>query len=75
MDQVPEPQRGPAEMLEPTVDRFSWTVRGPRMIEVRQDVSPSPVERIRKFPELNKPGWRGRFHCIDQTDFFIHDQI
>ena len=53
-------------MLEPAIDRFGWPVRGSRVIEVREDVRPSPIQRVREFPKLNEPGRCGLFHGIDQ---------
>ena len=53
-------------MLEPTVNRFGRPVRSPRVIKIREDVRPSPIQCVREFPKLNEPGRCGLFHGIDQ---------
>ena len=64
--EVPEPERGPAEVLEPAIDRLGRPVRGSRVIEVGEDVSPAPVKRVAELAQLDEPGWRRRFHGVDQ---------
>ena len=52
--QVTEPESGPAEVLEPSVDRFGRAVAGAGMIEERQDVAAALVERPAKSCQLGQ---------------------
>lgn len=57
MHQIPKPERGTTEVLEPTIDRFSRPVRGSGVIKVREDVLSASVEGVREFAEFSEPGW------------------
>lgn len=72
MAEVPEAERGAAEVFETPVDRFGWSVAGAGAIEEREDVRSALPQGPAESADLDQ---RGRNAAGDTVDHGLHHRL